>query len=151
MVRRLPAFRHKVAADLAKSGLERERILAVALRMLDHGVFRTGGTQYADEYGSPGCRHLAPQRRLRPAGEAALEGPPDLACDGVRRRGPGRNGTAQQQTRDPAGHPGDARGGLRRARQHPGRDPPVVRRSARDLPVRTRSDDREGHSAGRVA
>ncbi|GAB3933781.1 DNA topoisomerase IB [Kribbella albertanoniae] len=50
--RRLPAFRETVDADLCARGLGRQKVLAVALRMLDHGVFRTGNTEYADDSGS---------------------------------------------------------------------------------------------------
>ena len=46
---RLPAFRDAVAADLCSEGLTRRRVLAGALRMLDRGVFRTGGDEYAEE------------------------------------------------------------------------------------------------------
>ncbi|WP_132292110.1 DNA topoisomerase IB [Kribbella sp. VKM Ac-2568] len=56
--RRLPEFREAVDRDLCSKGLSRERVLAVALRMLDHGVFRTGNTRYADEYGSRGAATL---------------------------------------------------------------------------------------------
>jgi DNA topoisomerase IB len=58
LVPRLPAFRKAVDRDLCAKGLSRERVLAVALRMLDYGVFRTGNTQYADEYGSRGAATL---------------------------------------------------------------------------------------------
>jgi DNA topoisomerase IB len=58
LARRLPAFRKAVDHDLCSNGLTRDRVLAVALRMLDHGVFRTGNTQYAEEYGSRGAATL---------------------------------------------------------------------------------------------
>jgi DNA topoisomerase-1 len=58
LARRLPDFRAAVDADLCSSGLGRDRVLAAALRMLDHGVFRTGNTQYAEEYGSRGAATL---------------------------------------------------------------------------------------------
>ena len=58
LARKLPAFREAVDADLCASGLGRRRILAVALRMLDYGVFRTGNTEYAEEYGSRGAATL---------------------------------------------------------------------------------------------
>ncbi|GAA1594538.1 MULTISPECIES: DNA topoisomerase IB [Kribbella] len=56
--RKLPAFREAVDADLDRKGLDRRRVLAVALRMLDHGVFRTGNTRYAEENGSRGVATL---------------------------------------------------------------------------------------------
>ncbi len=58
LARRLPAFREQVDRDLCGKGLGRDRVLAVALRMLDHGVFRTGNTEYADDYGSRGAATL---------------------------------------------------------------------------------------------
>ncbi|MFB6726483.1 DNA topoisomerase IB [Kribbella sp. NPDC056345] len=56
--RRLPAFREAVDADLCARGLGRQKVLAVALRMLDYGVFRTGNTEYADDSGSRGAATL---------------------------------------------------------------------------------------------
>ncbi|TCC64535.1 DNA topoisomerase IB [Kribbella pittospori] len=58
LARKLPAFREAVDADLCKRGLDRSRVLAVALRMLDYGVFRTGNTEYAEEHGSRGAATL---------------------------------------------------------------------------------------------
>ncbi|MDX6248654.1 MAG: topoisomerase [Kribbellaceae bacterium] len=55
---KLPEFRQAVDQDLCAEGLGRDRVLAVALRMLDHGVFRTGNTRYAEEYGSRGAATL---------------------------------------------------------------------------------------------
>jgi DNA topoisomerase IB len=46
---KLPAFRSTVNDDLCGKGLTERRVLAGALRMLDRGVFRTGGDQYAEE------------------------------------------------------------------------------------------------------
>jgi DNA topoisomerase I len=45
----LPAFRSTVDDDLCGKGLTERRVLAGALRMLDRGVFRTGGDEYAEE------------------------------------------------------------------------------------------------------
>ncbi|TCO33161.1 DNA topoisomerase IB [Kribbella steppae] len=58
LARKLPAFREAVDRDLCRKGLVRERVLAVALRMLDYGVFRTGNSQYAEEHGSRGAATL---------------------------------------------------------------------------------------------
>ncbi len=44
---RLPRLRRKVTADLRMRGYGRERVLAVAVRLLDEGVFRIGGEEYA--------------------------------------------------------------------------------------------------------
>ncbi|HEX6358801.1 DNA topoisomerase IB [Actinophytocola sp.] len=46
---RLPDFRSAVDEDLCTRGLTERRVLAGALRMLDRGVFRTGGEEYAEE------------------------------------------------------------------------------------------------------
>jgi DNA topoisomerase-1 len=58
LARKLPAFREAVDHDLSEPGLGRDRVLAVALRMLDYGVFRTGNTRYAEESGSRGAATL---------------------------------------------------------------------------------------------
>ncbi|AUI64171.1 DNA topoisomerase IB [Amycolatopsis sp. BJA-103] len=64
LARRLPRLREAVQEDLDSRGLTRERVLAGALRMLDLGVFRTGGENYADENGTHGvatllCEHVS--------------------------------------------------------------------------------------------
>ncbi|HEV7896506.1 MAG TPA: DNA topoisomerase IB [Planosporangium sp.] len=43
----LPQLRKRVSGDLAGRGLNRERVLAAAVRLLDQGVFRIGGEVYA--------------------------------------------------------------------------------------------------------
>ncbi len=60
---RLPEWRAAIAKDLARSGLTRKRVLALALRLLDRGYFRAGGEQYAAENESYGlatllCEHV---------------------------------------------------------------------------------------------
>jgi DNA topoisomerase I len=63
----LPAWRDHIAADLAGRRLTRERVLAMALRLLDRGYFRAGGEQYAEEHDSYGiatllCEHVTVRR-----------------------------------------------------------------------------------------
>lgn len=63
----LPMWRARIAKDLARRGLTRERVLAVALRLLDRGYFRAGGEQYAEEHESYGlatllCSHVTMRR-----------------------------------------------------------------------------------------
>lgn len=63
LARKLPKLREAVQEDLGSRGLKRERVLAGALRMIDLGVFRTGGESYADEHGTHGvatllCEHV---------------------------------------------------------------------------------------------
>jgi DNA topoisomerase I len=59
---RLPEVRTEVVARLGQPGLSRDRVLAAAMRMLDIGVFRAGGEQYApgddDEDGTFGLATL---------------------------------------------------------------------------------------------
>ncbi|HWB73095.1 MAG TPA: hypothetical protein VG452_12845 [Egibacteraceae bacterium] len=53
--RALPPLRRRCARHLAAgSDLTRERVLACAVRLLDHGFFRIGGESYAAEHGSYG-------------------------------------------------------------------------------------------------
>jgi DNA topoisomerase IB len=47
--RALPKLRRRVAKDLAKEGMPRERALAGAVRLLDRGFFRIGSEDYAEE------------------------------------------------------------------------------------------------------
>ena len=55
----LPRLRRGVAHDLSASDLGRERILACAVRLLDIGLFRIGGEEYADENGGLGLATLS--------------------------------------------------------------------------------------------
>jgi DNA topoisomerase I len=68
MSKSLPDMRRAINADLRKSGLERDRVLALALQLLDLGYFRAGGEQYAEENNSFGiatllCEHVSLQRQ----------------------------------------------------------------------------------------
>jgi len=47
----LPVLRRGVARDLRARGLGRDRVLACAVRLLDVGLFRVGGEEYAEEGG----------------------------------------------------------------------------------------------------
>jgi DNA topoisomerase-1 len=44
---RLPRLRRRIAQHLRQPGLTRERVLATMVSLLDHGLFRIGGEQYA--------------------------------------------------------------------------------------------------------
>lgn len=55
---RLPAIRAELEADITAPGLGRRRVLAAALRMIDLGVFRVGGEEYAQARGSRGAATL---------------------------------------------------------------------------------------------
>jgi DNA topoisomerase IB len=58
LARRLPEARAEIGRRLRRSGLGRERVGAVALRLLDAGLFRTGGEEYESENGSYGVATL---------------------------------------------------------------------------------------------
>ncbi|MFC8529315.1 DNA topoisomerase IB [Nocardia sp. NPDC057227] len=55
---KLPTVRERVHADLGLSGLPRHRVEAVAVDLLDRGVFRVGGEEYAEENGTRGVATL---------------------------------------------------------------------------------------------
>lgn len=64
---RLPEWRAAIAKDLRRNGLTRNRVLALALRLLDRGYFRAGSEQYAEEHESYGmatllCEHVTLRR-----------------------------------------------------------------------------------------
>jgi DNA topoisomerase I len=63
MSKELPAWRQRIAKDLAGRGLTRDRVLALALYLLDRGYFRAGSERYAEENESYGiatlqCQHV---------------------------------------------------------------------------------------------
>ncbi|HYZ66270.1 MAG TPA: DNA topoisomerase IB [Mycobacterium sp.] len=64
----LPEMRRHIAADLRRRELDRNRVLALALHLLDLGYFRAGSEQYAEENNSYGiatlmCEHVALQKK----------------------------------------------------------------------------------------
>ncbi len=62
--RRLPDLRVQLDEDLDMRGAARRRVLALALRLLDHGHFRSGGDEYADDNDSYGVATLLPEHVL---------------------------------------------------------------------------------------
>ncbi len=56
--RRLPAVRRRIARDLAKRGLPREKVLATVVRLLETTLIRVGNAEYARENGSFGLTTL---------------------------------------------------------------------------------------------
>jgi DNA topoisomerase I len=57
----LPALRRRIAADLQDEELGRARVLACAVRLLDLGLFRIGGEEYAEQGGGLGLATLTRQ------------------------------------------------------------------------------------------
>ena len=57
----LPKLRRRVSADLDNPEPSRERVLACAMRLLDVGMFRIGGEEYADRNGGIGLATIRKQ------------------------------------------------------------------------------------------
>jgi len=55
---KLPAARRTVTRDLGIEGMPRERVAAIAVRLLDLGYFRIGNDVYTDQHGSFGLTTL---------------------------------------------------------------------------------------------
>ena len=62
----LPDVRDAVVAGLRTRGLNRERVLATAIRLLDLGAFRIGSEQYEEENGTYGLATLKREHVLGP-------------------------------------------------------------------------------------
>lgn len=58
----LPRARRRVIRDLKREGLPREKVLAVAFRLLDRGLFRVGTESYKQLNGSVGLATLGPDQ-----------------------------------------------------------------------------------------
>ena len=80
--RALPRLRRRVAADLEGQELTRDRVLAAAVRLLDVGLFRIGGEEYAEEGGGLGLATLRPEHVAIREGTMVFDYP---AKSGVRR------------------------------------------------------------------
>ena len=55
---RLPVMRRRWARDLRRDTLDRQRVMAAAARLLDLGLFRVGGEEYAEEHSTYGLATL---------------------------------------------------------------------------------------------
>ena len=55
---KLPALRRRWARDMRRPQLDRDRVLAAAARLLDLGLFRVGGEEYAQENSTYGLATL---------------------------------------------------------------------------------------------
>lgn len=75
LARRLPKLRAAIESDLDSRGTGRDRVLAAALRILDLGVFRTGGEEYAEENGTHGLATLLREHVKVSAGELVFSYP----------------------------------------------------------------------------
>lgn len=68
--RGLPRLRRRLDADLARAGLVRERVLALAVQLLQDTLIRIGNAEYARERGSYGLSTLR-SRHVQVQGERA--------------------------------------------------------------------------------
>jgi DNA topoisomerase-1 len=57
----LPKIRHRAAADVRKSGLSREKVLAAVVQLLEKTLIRVGNEEYAKDNGSFGLTTLRDQ------------------------------------------------------------------------------------------
>ncbi len=79
--RGLPALRRRVDRDLRRPALDRERVLAAAVSLLDRGLLRVGNDEYAKKNKSFGLTTLRPHHarvqgstiRLRYRGKSGVE------------------------------------------------------------------------------
>jgi DNA topoisomerase IB len=80
--RKLPRLRRRVNLDLDAGDLGRDRVLACAVRLLDIGLFRIGGEEYAEAGGGLGLATLRKEHVSVRNGSVAFDYP---AKSGVRR------------------------------------------------------------------
>jgi DNA topoisomerase IB len=71
----LPRLRRAVKRDLALEGVPRERALACAVRLIDLGLFRVGGEEYAEENGSFGVATIRREHVRLDGGELVFDFP----------------------------------------------------------------------------
>jgi DNA topoisomerase-1 len=71
MAKTLPKARRRVLADLESDGFNKDRVQALAVRLIDVGYFRIGSDVYADEHGSYGLTTLE-RRHVRRKRDALM-------------------------------------------------------------------------------
>lgn len=77
----LPEWRTRLAGDLTARGLNRDRVLALALHLLDRGYLRAGGEQYAERTSRSASRHCAANTSPCAATPSASITPPRAVCN----------------------------------------------------------------------
>jgi DNA topoisomerase IB len=80
--RELPRLRRRIGKDLERSELDRARVLACAVRLLDVGLFRIGGEEYAEQGGGLGLATIRKEHVAFRNGSLVFDYP---AKSGVRR------------------------------------------------------------------
>ncbi|MBW8802845.1 MAG: DNA topoisomerase IB [Catenulisporales bacterium] len=81
----LPALRQRIEQALYERGLSRPKVLGAAIRMLDLGLFRVGGRQYAIANGSHGLATLERSHLSFEHGEAVFRYPAKGGAERVQR------------------------------------------------------------------
>jgi DNA topoisomerase IB len=71
----LPRIREVVCHHLESQGLTRDRVLAVAIRLIDLGFFRPGGEEYAEENGTFGLATIRKEHVTLSRGQLMFEYP----------------------------------------------------------------------------
>jgi DNA topoisomerase IB len=80
--RALPRLRERVNEDLKRRGMPREKVLACAMRLLDHGFFRIGSENYAEENDTYGIATMR-KRHVKISGDSVTF---DYEAKGGKRR-----------------------------------------------------------------
>jgi DNA topoisomerase-1 len=75
LARRLPKVREAIGIDLVRPQLDRDRVLATALRMLDYGLFRSGNESYTEDNGSHGVATLLREHVIARRDQVAFDFP----------------------------------------------------------------------------
>ena len=75
LARRLPKVRQAIETDLVRPRLDRDRVLATALRMLDYGLFRSGNESYTEDNGSHGVATLLREHVIARRDQVAFDFP----------------------------------------------------------------------------
>jgi DNA topoisomerase I len=70
---KLPRIRRRVAADLRKRGMSREKVLATVVRLLETTLIRVGNDEYAQQNGSFGLTTLHNRHARVSGGQIAFE------------------------------------------------------------------------------
>lgn len=81
----LPDLRARLAEDLGGKGLTRRRVLSCAVRLIDLGLFRIGGEEYAAENGSYGIATVLREHVSLRRGEVAFAYPAKSGMAGSQR------------------------------------------------------------------
>ena len=137
--RSLSVMRKRVARDLRRDGMERKRVLACAVRLLELGFFRIGGEEYAAGNDSYGLATMLKTTSRSRATRSRSTIRPRAASSACSRWPTGRS------PRSSAG----SSAGVRAVSSWPTSEAGAGSRSARLRPLPKRADDRRRAGRGR--